>query len=153
LLATNFPNLPWGAATNGYQISLSTATNRYESGKPVELRFLFKNCSSNSITMSLRPALRCYDLLVSTTNEVIFPTAEGKRTIWQFQHDFLGGSNYTLRAGQSDYLFNTYPLNKIYDFSKPGTYRIAATRTFFGKDNKGVKIKSNTIELIIDPHQ
>ncbi len=147
--ATNLTGLVWGKERAGYSISISTAKAKYNAGEPIDVKTLVKNVGTNQIFLGSADAIRDYDLVVMATNEIIFPTARGKKMIRDSASGSATGNG--LKPGQAEPSYGHYPLTEIYDLRKPGKYRIYATRKLYDhQSNEWVKVISNTIEVIVE---
>lgn len=122
LPANQDPGGHWGKVVDGLQLSLRFDTQQFTNGEPVSATILMRNVSTNQLTyitdtMTLQPA---------PINVVVWRDNERLKLITAGKHTFIEGT--ARRASLFPQTQHKYSvrLDKYYDFSHPGDYKVQA---------------------------
>ena len=138
----------WGKQVEGYELSLSTEKNEVLPDEPIFVRIALRNSGESDATIVRLPFLPFCKIEVRSAKDEIAPlTLFGKSASKLF-------SVMTQPLAKGDEFVVIVQLNRLYDMTLPGRYKVTATRTVWRRDGSGgtAGVVSNTIEVRVkDP--
>lgn len=144
---TNMPDhREWGKEVAGYELSISTVKTNYVSGEPVNLKISIKNVGTNSVIIAETYPASIYDASVTLANKTVL---EPSLDLKKMRESSGSLSQQTCNPGGEAVSQLDYQLDKVYDLSRSGVYKVFLTRELL--DTCGYNMRVPSIALGISP--
>jgi hypothetical protein len=119
------PTSNWAPETNGLQLSLAFSKLKFVKGEPIAAELKLKNVSDQAL--HINETLQIEDFRFTIVHEKIGPvplTEYGERRT----RDMIVNWNSVRTLAPGEALENTHRISAVWDLSRPGKYRITASR-------------------------
>jgi hypothetical protein len=142
-------NPQWGKATEDLAISIQAARPRYKVGEPVTLDVRLKNVGKTPTRIVVRPDWGDYTLEVRRGSTVVPKTPFAEQMI----EAAALGPRANAELGPGEVRTTRFELDKGFDLSAPGSYKVIVTRGTYKKGtlDQFATVTSNDLTLQIDP--
>jgi hypothetical protein len=138
------PEGHWGGAVGGFQMSIRFSTNRFEVGVPIVATVLIRNAGTNAIIL-MAPH--------SSSIEFLATDIYGKSLLAMGTSKVTVSGPTSLRIPGHRQIRYSFDLGKMFNFTKPGSYRVIARRNLLYKLTEKIELSSApaTVEVVDSP--